>query len=152
MVYRKDQGRVARMIAFWSAILLVLYGCTSLRRELAVWFPGTLADPIGHDPEVPGSGMKLPVLGVELSPAFMIAAAVFLGLAFLIYRWLDQPKNADLLIETESELRKVTWPTIQETISGSTIVILCVAFLMAFLAGADWVLGRWAVFLFGAGG
>jgi preprotein translocase SecE subunit len=99
-----------------------------------------------------GSGMRLPVLGVELTPAFLIAAALFLGGAFLIYRWLDRPKNADLLIETESELRKVSWPTLPEAMNGSTVVILCVAFLMVFLAGADWVLGRWSVFLFGAGG
>jgi preprotein translocase SecE subunit len=152
MAYKKDQGRVARMIAFWSAVLLLLYGCTSLRRELAVWFPGSLSRPLGYDENVMGSGMRLPVLGVELTPAFLIAAALFLGGAFLIYRWLDRPKNADLLIETESELRKVSWPTLPEAMNGSTVVILCVAFLMVFLAGADWVLGRWSVFLFGAGG
>ena len=49
-----------------------------------------------------------------------------------------------MLIETESELRKVTWPTMPEAVRSSVVVIACVLFLMAFLASADWVLGRWA--------
>ena len=27
MSYRKDQGRYARMFAFWACLLLVAYGC-----------------------------------------------------------------------------------------------------------------------------
>ena len=61
---------------------------------------------------------------------------------FFLNRTLEKPKNADLLIETESELRKVTWPTIDETIDGSIVVMAVVLFLMAFMAGADFVLGE----------
>jgi len=42
----------------------------------------------------------------------------------------------------------VTWPTIEEAINGSIVVVICVLFLMAYLAGADWLLGRWARMLF----
>ena len=54
----------------------------------------------------------------------------------------DFRENADLLIETEAELRKVYWPTLEESINGSWTVLLTVVFLMAFLAGADYVLGE----------
>lgn len=135
MAYKKDQGRMARMTAFWSLAILVFYGSASLKTEL-VARSNALAQPIG--------GIRLPVLGVNLSPAFLIAAIVFGVGMWLLNRWLARPRYADLLIETETELRKVTWPTIEETINGSVVVILCVVFIMVYLAGADWLLGRWA--------
>ena len=70
------------------------------------------------------------------------ALALFLVVVFGIHAWLERPKNADLLIETEIELRKVTWPTSQEVFSSSLVVVVCVILLMAFLAGADWFLAR----------
>lgn len=126
---------MARMTAFWSLAILVFYGSASLKTEL-VARSNALAQPIG--------GIRLPVLGVNLSPAFLIAAIVFGVGMWLLNRWLARPRYADLLIETETELRKVTWPTIEETINGSVVVILCVVFIMVYLAGADWLLGRWA--------
>lgn len=141
--YKKDQGRMARMAAFWSLAALIFYGCTSLRAELAGRFPQSLGKPlIASFPE-------LPVLGVQLSAAFLIVAALFTAAIWLLYRWVEKPKNADLLIETEAELRKVTWPTAKEVIGSSTVVILSVLFLMAFLAGADLLLARIARVIFG---
>ena len=135
MAYKKDQGRTARLTAFWSLAILVFYGATSLRTEL-VSQAESLAKPLG--------GIRIPVLGIDLSPAFLAAAVVFgIGMFFLV-RWLERPRQADLLIETESELKKVTWPSLEETINGSVVVILCVVFIMVYLAGADWLLGRWA--------
>ena len=87
--------------------------------------------------------------GLVLSPAwilFVLAAAWY-----FLYRWQQTPKVADLLIETEAELRKVTWPTMSEAINSSIVVIACVVFLMAFLAGADWLLGRWTSFILTGG-
>jgi preprotein translocase SecE subunit len=72
---------------------------------------------------------------------------ILAGSLALLYRWQQAPKQADLLIETESELRKVTWPTLSETMTSSIVVMLCVLFLMAFLAGSDVLLGRWASYL-----
>ncbi len=131
--YRKDQGRLARMAAFWSLAILLFYGCTSLQTELAARFE-ELAAPIG--------GIVIPVLGLALTPAFLIAALLFAAGMFLLLRWQHKPKTADLLIETEAELRKVTWPTGQEVVNSSLVVIFFVTFLMAFLAGADWFLAR----------
>jgi preprotein translocase SecE subunit len=48
-------------------------------------------------------------------------------------------------------MRKVTWPTFAEALNSSVVVIVCVVFLMAFLAGADWVLGQWTTRLLTGG-
>ena len=136
MAYKKDQGRMARMTAFWLLAVLIFYGCAALQELLITQFSAGLADPIG--------GFRVPILGMDLSPALLISALVLGASLFLLYRWEETPKNADLLIETEAELRKVAWPTLDEAINGSWTVVLTVSFLMGFLFVADMVLIRLA--------
>lgn len=144
MVYKHEQGRMTRMAAFWTLAVLLFYGCHSLFSAVQQWFPEAgLGRPLG--------GIRIPVLGLDLSPALLIAGVVLAGGLFLLYRWQNKPKNADLLIETEAELKKVTWPTIPEAIGSSVVVIMTVVILMAFLAGTDWVLGRWATYILTGG-
>ena len=106
-------------------------------RELTTDFFGlgdTLAQPIG--------GVSVPVLGMDLSPALLIVTALFAFGVFLFNRWLERPKQADTLIDTESEMKKVTWPSLSETMSGSITVIMTVLILMTILAVFDWALGN----------
>lgn len=134
---------MARMAAFWVLAILIFYGCVSLHTEVASW-SASLAAPLG--------GIRIPVIGENLSPAFLISTLTFAASMFLLSRWQNKPKNADLLIETEQELRKVTWPSIDEAVQGSVTVMVCVIFLMVYLASADWVLGKWArIILLGRG-
>lgn len=138
MAYKQDQGRYARLAAFWSLAVLIFYGVTSLYTTLLGYFPNAMAKPFV------ASMPKIPVLGLPLNLGMLIATAVLVVAVWGLYRVLERPKTADVLIETESELRKVTWPTMPEAVRSSVVVIACVLFLMAFLAGTDWVLGRWA--------
>ena len=145
MAYKSDQGRLARLAAFWSLAALVFYGCVSLRQTLSAAFGGALSKPFL-------AGMKqIPVLGLTFNAALLITAVVLFAGWFLLYRWQQTPKIADLLIETENELRKVTWPTIAEAVNSSLVVIVCVLFLMGFLAGADYLLGRWTTLILTGG-
>lgn len=145
MAYKPDQGRLARLAAYWSLALLILYGCTSLHAELSSRFGGALSRPFF------AGFTTVPVLGLKLNPALVITLLVLVGSLYLLYRWQQTSKVAELLIETEAELRKVTWPTMPEAINSSVIVIVCVVFLMGFLAGADWLLGRWTTLIFSGG-
>ena len=114
MAYKKDQGRFARMSAFWALLFLFGWGC--LRPEGLV---GSLRSWIGTrdawiDP--------FPLLGThDLPMAIAIGAGVVIGIA--LNRILNRPPIADLLIETESELRKVTWPTPGDTWKGTLAVM-----------------------------
>ena len=63
MAYKKTQGRMVRMAAFWSLAILIFYGCTSLRRELATFFP----------PSVAIGGSASSVLGMDFTPALVVA-------------------------------------------------------------------------------
>jgi len=143
--YRGDQGRLARLAVFWALAILLFYGCVSLYRTLSPAFGGALAKPFT------ASLKSIPVLGLPLNPALLITAVVLVGAWYGLFRWQQTPKVADLLIETEAELRKVTWPTVPEAVNSSIVVIVCVIFLMAFLAGADWLLGRWTTLILTGG-
>src|SRR5262245_42925231 len=92
--YQEDQGRHARMAAFWTLVLFLLFGCTFLHDTLIQ--SESLARPLG--------GIRIPVVAVDLSPAFLVAFLIFCAGLLLIQRWVQTPKVADLLIETESEL------------------------------------------------
>ena len=131
--YKKDQGRMARMAAFWSLAFLLLFGCTTLHTLLA-----TRVDSLGREL----GGLVIPIVSVKVNGSFLITGGLFLAGMIVLHRWQQQPKVADLLIETEAELRKVTWPTMQQVINSSAVVIICVLILMGYLAGADFVLGR----------
>ena len=138
MTYKPEQGRYARLAAFWSLAILLFYGTTSLYTTLLGYFPTSMGKPLV------ASMPRIPVLGLPLNAAMLISTVVLVGSVWLLNVVLNKAKYADLLIETESELRKVTWPTVPEAVRSSIVVIACVLFLMAFLAGADWLLGRWA--------
>ena len=121
------------MTAYWSGTIFLFYGCVSLHRTLTSEYT-QLAQPM--------NGIEIPVLGMGLTPSLTIASVVFLGGAFLFMRWLERPKQADMLIGTESEMKKVTWPSLSETMSGSIVVIMTVVILMAILAAFDYGLGN----------
>ena len=143
--YRGEQGRLARLAVFWALAILLFYGCISLYRTLSPAFGGRLSQPFL-------SGFKsVPVLGLPLNPAILITGVVLVGVGYFLFRWQQTPKVADLLIETEAELRKVTWPTVPEAVNSSIVVIVCVIFLMGFLAGADFLLGRWTTWILTGG-
>ncbi len=130
--YKEDQGRHARMAAFWSVVLLWLFGCHFLYSQLIA------AESLGKAI----AGIRIPVVGIDLNGAFLISGALFVAGLVWIQRWQRQPKVADLLIDTESELRKVTWPSGQQVINSSIVVVVTVVLIGAFLAGADYVLAR----------
>jgi preprotein translocase SecE subunit len=130
--YKEDQGRHVRMAAFWSLIFFLIFGCRYLH-DLLIRFE-SLGVALG--------GIKIPVLGVRLTGAFLISFWVFALGALLIYRWQQRPRTAELLIETENELRKVTWPSGREVLNASMVVIVSVLLIGLFLAFSDLFLAR----------
>jgi len=136
MAYKKDQGRLARMAAYWSLALLILYGCRSFYLMLPGWWQSLGQPLIASTP-------KIPILGWNLNGALLISGLVLGAAWYVLYRWQQTPKVADLLIETETELTKVTWPTMADAVNSSLVVVGVVLFLMAFLAGMDALLGWW---------
>lgn len=143
MSYRKDQGRYARMFAFWALVLLVAYGCFhggGLSDLLDRWMGDS--NPVYIDP--------FPILKT-LKASTLIALGVLAVVAFVIHRILNRPKIADTLIDTESELHKVTWPSWGEAWQGTMAVTVMVVILFVFLTLVDLSLIKVMLMLMGGG-
>ena len=136
MAYKKDQGRYARILAFWSLLLLLGYGCLG---ELRYFLQGLIESGAGDAAAAPWID-NLPLIGA-FDLAFTISAIVLVVIAAVIHGLLNRPASADLLIETEGEMRKVTWPSGGDTVSGAVAVVITVAVMLTFLTLADSALG-----------
>ena len=63
---------------------------------------------------------KVPVLGSYLTPALLVGVAACLGLTYAVaWRVVNTPKLADLLIDTEAEMKKVT-PALEQKVGQKT--------------------------------
>lgn len=134
--YKPDQGVYARTTGRWLLGAMWAFGCYSLYYWL-LSFRGEDGDGFMVTPLTEG---KLMVLGVPLTVALIAAVAIGLGGLFMIFRLLDKPKVADMLIDSETEMRKCTWPTWNETFSSSVVILVVMLFFTASLAGMDWLL------------
>jgi len=58
----------------------------------------------------------------KFSPAFTFAAVLLVALSILWWRFLNKEKWAELLIDMEAELRKVSWPTPSDAWQSTLVV------------------------------
>jgi len=63
----------------------------------------------------------------------VLGAAWVVVFAFLTFWVMNTPRFAEFLIMTESEMRKVTWPTRREVIVSTKVVIIMTFFLAIML-------------------
>ncbi|MHC4849967.1 MAG: preprotein translocase subunit SecE, partial [Planctomycetota bacterium] len=88
----------------------------------------------------------LPFFGAKFSWKFLLCAVVFFAGLWLARRIMNRKDAVDALIETEQELRKVSWPTRDESINATGVVILVSLLLTVALFSFDLLFNR----IFGA--
>ena len=62
----------------------------------------------------------------------------------------ERTRPVEFVKEVRGELRKVAWPTRQETIRYTIIVLVTVIVLTALIAALDWVFSEFVLRLFAA--
>jgi len=82
---------------------------------------------------------KVTIFGKVLSvkPVLFPSAAIFTTVMLVTYLLLNRERWAEFLIETEGELKKVSWPARKEYLGSSLVVVLVVAVISAFLHFVD---------------
>jgi preprotein translocase SecE subunit len=132
--YKPDQGTYARTTSFLLLAALIVFGA----HTFYVWLRSMHA-PDGTPSFVARdlTGSPVPVLSEPLTPALILALLVGGGLVWGTWALLNRPKSAEMLIETESEMRKCTWPSWEETWKSSVVVLLVVVFFTVVLAAVD---------------
>jgi preprotein translocase subunit SecE len=104
-VYKPNQGRIVRQLTALAVWIIVALGCW----RLYVTLRGNL-----------DAGSYL----VPLIPGVFLVAGLWFG-----YRVVNWPRFADFLIAVEAEMNKVTWPSKDELIRASIVVIFTIFFL-----------------------
>jgi len=133
-IYKKGQGKVARACAYSIVGVLVAFG--------AVRFHAAF--------NVPGEGVLvegLPVMG-SITILKIAAFALFLVGLLAMHVVLNGNKLVDMFIDTEQEMRKVSWPSWPEVKSATLVVVLVTFLLGASLFGFDRVLQGLFSFIF----
>jgi preprotein translocase SecE subunit len=128
-IQKKGQGAWARLTAYVIGGLLVAFGAISLYGSINV--PG----------EFRLFEADLPIIGA-LTGFKVIALVVGVGGLFALHWVLNKPRSVDLLIETEQEMRKVSWPTIPEVWNATLVVCLVTVVLAITMSVFDLALRK----------
>jgi preprotein translocase SecE subunit len=128
--YRPGQGATSRRAIFLVAVGFAAWGCLDL------WAWMQRFDAL-RTPFWSGAGSRLPIGNVAVGGSLLIALVVFAGGLVLATWSLKQPKLADLLIETESEMKKVSWPSLPEAWGNTKVVAVTVSLFAAVLLVFD---------------
>jgi preprotein translocase SecE subunit len=130
---KPGQGRWSRLSAYVGFGVIALFAAVALHRLPSLdskWYLGEkgLASVgfLGRD--------------FALRPVFFPAAALFLGSMLAFHVFVNRPKAAEFLVETQGEMKRVSWPTRREWIGSTIVVLVLVAILSLFLFGVDQVL------------
>jgi preprotein translocase subunit SecE len=112
-IYKKGQGYWTRMGTAAAAVLIAALTAQFLYQQVPIWLNAAGVAP-----------RPARTAAIAIAGAFVV---VFGGLVF----WLmNKPTNADFLIATDSEMKKVNWTSRRELI-GSTKVVIIFMFLIA---------------------
>lgn len=135
-VYRKGQGASARISVGVALCMIAIFAAYSLH--------GALVDlPLFF------GGVNIPLLSLPLtwglvsSFAFFLfciaVVAVFVGCIETGVQRIDRAGQfvVEFLIEAQAELQKVSWPTRQELVGSTIVVLICAVILAAFVFGVD---------------
>ena len=109
--YKPGQGFWTRIGTSLGGAILLLFLLLFIHNKMPAWVPGINQNPGLLYGIVAGIG------------------AVLLAIGFLL---LNRPKHAEFLIETDAEMKKVSWPTWPELI-GSTRVVIIFMLLMGLV-------------------
>lgn len=125
-VVKKGQGKRARGIAYAMGVALLVFGCFSLFAAINVpnenvWVEG------------------IPVIGA-ITLYNVIALVVFMLGLLGLHLFLNRPSFVDLLIDTEQEMKKVSWPNRAEVQRSTIVVAIVTAVLSLSLFAFDWIL------------
>jgi preprotein translocase SecE subunit len=126
-IYKTGQGKIARGAAYALGAGLVIFGgfrlFATINRPGAAWVD------------------DLPLIG-SLSIYNAIAIAVTLLGLLGLHLVLNRTSSVDMLIDTEQELKKVSWPSGKE-VQNATFVVVLVTFTMAMMLFGFDALLRW---------
>jgi preprotein translocase subunit SecE len=145
-IYKKGQGYWTRMgTALGAALLLTVFAVfvyTELKSRLPNWIhtPQSVENLSAEELTKVNQANAVSMTQAQ-ETANAISAGVTIGLvllgALLVWRLMNKPSNADFLIATDVEMKKVNWTSRAELFGSTRIVIIFVFLIAAILFLVD---------------
>ena len=142
--YKSDQGLWARQVVLASAFFAGVFGAFNLfgylrysvaEVETVLWrFPGEYLKRNLWDASL---------AGVPLTASLLLSVGLLVYALYVVWEFMSRhERSVDFLVETEKEMRKVSWPTKGELRGSSIVVVLAVFFLGVYLFCVDVLLSN----------
>ena len=152
--YKPGQAKLTRTVAWWSGAFFVLWGGKAMVETLPEFYRA-LGTPLNvlTDKSLnldQGWTADVIIMQAPVSIAFVVAVLFIAGGLLWWQRFINTERWAELLIDTEGELRKVSWPTLPDAWQSTLIVTACTALLVGLVLVFDWVINGF-MRLFGGG-
>jgi preprotein translocase SecE subunit len=125
-IYKKGQGYWTRMGTVAAIALIGLWMGNFLFDQLDSWFQSPSMSPF------------LSAHGLQEPRGATLAVTVFtVAYCWLMFHLLNRPSNADFLIATDSEMKRVNWTSQKDLIGSTRVVIFFMLVVALFLFLAD---------------
>jgi preprotein translocase SecE subunit len=138
-IHKPGQAKLSRNTAFLGGLFFIAWGSRSLLHLLPrAWASlGESWNELLMENVTADAAWRVDLLVIrsKVSPAFTIAALVLVVAGLAWYRAANGPRLADLFIDMEAELRKVSWPTFPDAwqstlvVSGFTALVVVLIFV-----------------------
>jgi preprotein translocase subunit SecE len=125
-IYKPGQGYWTRMGTVAGSALVILLVGNFFYTYMPTWIP-------------PLATRKGVLVGIVLGIMAALSVAVF--------AIINKPGNADFLIATDSEMKKVNWTSRRELIGSTKVVVIFLLIVMVLLFGIDIFFGYLFYFL-----
>ena len=147
IIYKQREGLIIRFVTWAMSSLFALFGCVSLFYAIPAenikyalpqktFWGYTLQQLLGIN-----APYTIPFFELNITMGTIISSTLFLVIVALINRFvINARKPADFLIDTEFELKKVSWPPKNEYWGSSVAVIISVIVIGSFIFIIDMLL------------
>lgn len=146
-MYKTQQGLIVRWGVFSITSILFLFGTYRLYYSFS-WFGWAWATRAW-----PELSFELPLVAIPInvSPALLISLGCGIVCLLVIgYLSFYNLRISDFLIDTESEMRKVSWPTPGDVVKSSLAIVFIVVLLAVYILLIDTILAnffKWVFFI-----
>ncbi|MCR4316080.1 MAG: preprotein translocase subunit SecE [Planctomycetes bacterium] len=128
-IHAKGQAKVTRSLALYATLGMLLWAAYRFQYFL-----------LGRSNFFHQTIWPSDIAGVKTTLALIFSLVLFIGGAGLLFKWLNREKPAQLLIDTEKEMRNVKWPEYEEVYNSSLVVLVFIVILIFYLLIVDFVL------------
>ena len=147
-IYKKGQGYWTRMGTAIAALLIAALTVNFMWKHLPAWLLPLFDNSAGIVDESARVAAATHAARVARNVTLGICAGFLMLYSLLVFWLMNKPANADFLIATDSEMKKVNWTSRKELI-GSTKVVIIFMFLIAFILFAFDLIFGFAFYLIG---